>query len=108
MPETPNNARNGSSTTAFVLLLLSVTLVALVILNYRGFQGIHVRLDSLASAQGQVLADTIEGRSKAVASISTQHSDLLCMLALDPKERRVAVRSGDVCGFLLGGQKERR
>ena len=59
------------------------------------------------------------GRDDAVTALSQQHGlilvatrdileanrSLLCLMALEQQDRRGAVRSGDVCGYLLGSPR---
>lgn len=55
----------------------------------------------------RVTTEQREARDIIVKAFSEEHREILCILALDQAERKTAVRSGNVCGFLLGGQHPR-
>jgi hypothetical protein len=75
----------------FVLILFGAAVILLGVLVARGF-------DRLEQATGEAR----EGRLLAMALIARDHRDVLCMLAMDQAERKLAIQSGDVCGYVLG------
>jgi hypothetical protein len=82
--------REGRET--LVTLVLAVSLALLIVLVLRSLDRIEA---------GQLEQRT--GRDAAVTEIARDHRALLCILALPQEARGHAVRSGDVCGYLLGG-----
>jgi hypothetical protein len=87
-PSVPPKEMNGHG---FGLVLFAAALVLLGVVVVRGFE----RLETMAAEQRT-------GRESAVAGIARDHRELLCILAMDQSERKAAVRTGDVCGVLLG------
>jgi hypothetical protein len=76
-----------------LILVLIGALTWMVYVTLKGFE----RLETAAAEQRA-------GREGAVAAIALDHRDLLCMLAIDQADRKMAIRSGDVCGWIMGSR----
>ena len=97
----------GSARGKYATMALAV-IVAGAGLGYLVYQGF--------AEQAREFSVVHQGRGDAVEMLSTQHAAILeasraivetnqailCIQALEQPEKRAAIRTGDVCGYLLG------